>query len=260
VIRRYFEAQPVLAVSGALSLLCALLIVPLIATDPVEILGINRWVKPVKFFASVTVFVWTLAIYLSHLKGFGRVKIFVSWSTAAVFVLEMALIVSQSWRGVASHFNVGTSYDGFVYGAMGIAIGFNTLLVGVIFVLFLTGENDLPLPVADGMRLGLLIFLLGSLQGAHMAAQPGHAVGAPDGGPGLPFLNWSTTAGDLRVAHFLGLHAIQSIPLFALFANRFAPSGARVLVRLFALFYAASFVVVLVQALYGHPFWPGLNR
>src|SRR5262249_53271058 len=57
---------------------------------------------------------------------------------------------------------------------------------------------------------------------APMLALRAHTVGAPDGGPGLPLVGWSTVGGDLRVAHFLALHAMQLMPLAGWAIDRWA--------------------------------------
>jgi hypothetical protein len=81
-----------------------------------------------------------------------------------------------------------------------------------------------------------------------------HTVGAADGGPGLPLVGWSTEAGDLRVAHFLGLHALQALPLLGLALDRWTrldPPARRGLARIAGLGWAGLVLVVLVQALRG---------
>lgn len=83
-----------------------------------------------------------------------------------------------------------------------------------------------------------------------------HTVGAPDDGPGLPFLNWSTSRGDLRIPHFLGLHAMQAIPLLAWLLSRRKKmlEPQRVQMVWFSAFaYASLFVLLLWQALGGRP-------
>jgi hypothetical protein len=90
-----------------------------------------------------------------------------------------------------------------------------------------------------------------------MSQSMAHTVGAPDGGPGLPFVNWSTRAGDLRVAHFLSFHALQLLPLTGFLLGRYRPDWTRrrqvACVLAFALAYAAGVSLVFWQALNGRP-------
>lgn len=222
--------------------------------DPTEILGINRWIKPMKFFISIAIFLWTMAIYFEQIPARAGLFRKLSWLMTAIFVIEMVVIAGQPLRGKTSHFNMGTPLDGALFAIMGFAIAALTLIIAYLTVLFFRSDLDLPPAVAWGLRLGLLVMLLGSLQGGYMSTQLGHAVGVADGGAGLPIANWSTTGGDLRVAHFLGLHGLQGVPIFALLAERFKPDWATVATLAFAAGYTAVFTGTFVQALLGRPF------
>jgi len=90
-----------------------------------------------------------------------------------------------------------------------------------------------------------------------------HTVGGPDGGPGPPVTGWSREHGDLRVPHFIGLHAIQARALVALGLRRWrrtefdgSHSGRAAAVRVKAMVaaaasYASLFVLLLVESLQG---------
>jgi hypothetical protein len=80
-----------------------------------------------------------------------------------------------------------------------------------------------------------------------------HSVGGFDGGPGVPVTGWSREHGDLRVPHFIGLHALQALTLIAV-ALRSLRRSDRSRVRLVlaaAASYASLFVLLLWQALRG---------
>jgi hypothetical protein len=247
----------VLALLGWLHLfmLAALLLVA--PFDSRTILGLNPWVKPMKFLVSITVYVWTLAWLTRYVSSHRRAVRLISWGTVFVFVGEMVCIITQSARGTTSHFNIQSPFDGAVFSVMGFLIAINTLLVLLTLLLFLHPSERLARAYLWGIRLGLLFFFVGSLEGMAMIASGAHTVGAPDGGPGLPLVNWSTRAGDLRVAHFLSFHALQLLPLTGFALSRYKPDwpGARQVacVLALALLYAACVSLIFWQAMSGRP-------
>jgi len=225
--------------------------------DSTEILGINRWIKPMKFFISIAIFVWTIAVYLYFLKGFEKTSNFISWSMILIFAVEMIIITGQAARGTTSHFNIQTPLDGLLFSIMGFAIALNTLLAAYLLYLYFKAEIELPPSIVWGMRLGLILFLAACVEGGYMSSHLSHGVGVADGGKGLPVVNWSTEGGDLRVAHFVGMHALQAVPFFAYTLERYKIKSAAGWTFVFATVYFAAFTLVFVQAFLGRPFLAG---
>lgn len=246
------KQRPLMA-AGVISFIGFVVMAVLTQVDSTLILGVNRWIKPGKFFISVAIFVWTIAVYLYFLKGQERFGRRISRALIAVFVIELTAVTGQAARGTTSHFNVATPFDVAIFSIMGIAILISTILTGAVLYRYLRTDVDLSTTMVAAMRFGLVIFLFGSVIGGYISVQTGHTVGAPDGGPGLPLTNWSSVAGDLRIAHFLGLHALQAVPLLALIVDRMRLGSARVLTIGFALAYFAIVAAALVQALLGKP-------
>ena len=224
--------------------------------DARTVTGLNPWVKPMKFAASIAIFVWTMAWLLEHVKHYRRTVRVVSRGIALALAAEQACIFAQAARGTTSHFNVGSAFDAALFALMGLMIVVNTVLVLVALALFFGRTEPVAPAYLWGIRLGIIIFVAAGLQGFAMTSQLAHTVGAPDGGPGLPVLSWSTRAGDLRVAHSLGLHALQVLPLAGFAFSRRRASEHRHQVAFtvaFAAVYAAAFALLFWQAMLGRP-------
>lgn len=106
-----------------------------------------------------------------------------------------------------------------------------------------------------GIRPGILLFVVFAFEGFVVAFRLSHTVGAPDGGPGLPVTNWSTQYGDLRIAHFFGMHALQLIPLFGYYVARRSFQ-----VVLFSAVYLGFVAFLLMEALAGKPLLTSLDN
>jgi hypothetical protein len=251
----------VLWVTGLVQLALAGLFVVGLAVDDRILLGVSPWLKPLKFAVSITIYVWTVAWLLGDVRaGSPGAARAISVGTSVAMLVEIAGIALQSLRGTTSHFNERTAFDSGVFGLMGFMILLNTLLAAALLFLYCTISTDLPSPYVWAVRLGLVLFLLGSGVGPMMVRRGAHAVGVPDGGPGLPIVNWSTQGGDLRVAHAVGLHALQILPLAAwalLLAGRLSGPQQTAVVFGLAAVLALAMAAVLRQALAGQPLWPG---
>lgn len=254
MLKELWEKQKPLMIAGAVLFVCFVILAGVMMFDSTQVLGINRWIKPIKFFTSIAIFVWTIAVFLNFLKGYEKASRRISWAIIVILTIEMLIITGQAARGTTSHFNQSNALDGILFAVMGLAIFTNTLLVGYLTYIYFKAEIVLPQTILWGIRLGLIIFLLGSIEGGYMSAQIGHSVGVADGGEGLPIVNWSTVGGDLRVAHFFGLHAIQAIPLFAYLLERLKINAATILTFVFSVVYFAFFSFLFIQALNGQPF------
>ncbi len=242
----------------------ALLAVSIVAMpfDSRRILGLNPWIKPMKFELSVIIYLLTLALFLHLLASDGvpadrwrRSRVWLGCGFAAAMTVENTIIALQSARGVRSHMNYTTLSDGALFGIMGLFILFNTLLVAWLLVLWCAARPRIAMAVKWGVALGLITLLLGSMEGVAMVQHGAHTVGAEDGLAGLPFLNWSRANGDLRVAHFFAIHALQIFPLagFAFARRLWSQSLQIVAVCVFALFYTGAVAWLFADAMRGRP-------
>lgn len=236
--------------------------------------GAPVWFKPLKFAISLATYALTLAWMLSMVTkpSLRRIGWWAGSFGAVACTVEMATITIQAVRGRRSHFNVATPLDSRLYLVMGLALpGFYgvILVIGVLLTVFSRpgGDRSVVWALRSGLVIGVSGLTVGFAMGRPTPAQRAedhpstlgsHSVGGDDPSGGLPFLGWNTQHGDLRVAHFIGMHALQGLPLLALALRAVAgdtvPEDTRVRVVLTcAATWAALAGTALQQALRGRP-------
>lgn len=225
--------------------------------DDRTLMGINVWIKPLKFCISGAIYIFTVGYYTTLYPYSNLKRNSINNIVSFTLLVEIGIIVFQGARAVQSHYNQSSLFDGLLFAAMGILIAVNVL----IMVFFIFDTIRLKMKTEKSVQLGILfgwiIMVVGSWIGGQMINQLGHNIGIADGGEGLPLVNWSTVAGDLRVAHFFGLHGLQIIPLFAFWLSKkvkIEVTKQLMLVTVFALLYASFIGFVFYQAKQGVPF------
>lgn len=237
---------------GWICLYAALGCLVLLFSSSTMVLGINAWIKPMKFFLSTVFFSWSMGWYLFYLNEQRKTTIY-SWALVITLLFELVYIAWQAAKGELSHFNISSAFHGMMFSLMGIVITIITAWTGYIAFLFWRRPfPQLPASYLWGIRFGLLLFVVFAFAGGLMAARLSHTVGSVmKTTQGLPILNWSRESGDLRVAHFFGMHALQLLPLLGFYIGR-----RKWLIILISLLYAAVVAALLWQALKAVPLIP----
>ncbi len=186
--------------------------------DNKTLLGESVWVKPLKFSISIglngATFVWLL-----RRIDRSRLRTVAAWAAGIGLAAEQVLITMQAARGVRSHFNMDTGFDATVFGMMGNFVGI-VWLATLAMAITVTRR-----PIQDRILrrvtiAGTWLVLLGASVGFLLVAAGKHSIGGADGGPILPLVGWNRDIGDLRPAHFVGLHALQALIVIAWLARR----------------------------------------
>jgi len=228
--------RPLIILSGVMFITFLATIVGVFVDHHRVITGAPAWLKPAKFAISVSVYCFTFVWLLSFVENHPRLVQIVANVTVVSISVEMVVITTQAARGITSHFNLTTTFNSFLWFTMGAFIVV-VWTMNLLLAILLSRQRMPDQVFAWSLRLGVLVSSIGMAaaffmtmptpkQAAAMAGgSPAHIVGAhsvgvPDGGPGLPVVGWSTTGGDLRVAHFFGLHALQVLPFLGWFLTR----------------------------------------
>lgn len=247
-----------------------------VLVDDRVLAGAPIWAKPFKFAVSFVAYALALAWMLTLLTRARRVGWWAGTVVALACAGEMAVITGQVVRGRRSHFNQATPLDSMLYQVMAVTVVIlwaGTLVIALLLLRARIADRASAWAVRSGVLIALVGAAFGFLMTQPSAGQRAaggldtadvvgaHAVGVPDGGPSMPLTGWSTTGGDLRVPHFVGMHALQVLPLLLLALLFLAPRVTRLrdprvrlrLVLVASGAYAAVVALVTWQALRGQP-------
>jgi len=249
--------RPLVLFGWSMALLIPISLIGLLVDDRM-LVNSPIWLKPFKFAVSLALYAFTLAWLLTFLKRFQRVGWWAGTVLAAAGAAEMVVIVGQVVRGRRSHFNFETPLDATLFSIMGLTIVVLWVTHAIVAILLWRTKIENQ-ALSWSIRLGLVISFLGLGVGFLMTQpKPGqaldggtlgsHTIGAADGGAYMALTGWSTEHGDLRVGHFVGMHALQVLPLLiALLGTRATTRLAWVLSGSFL----GIFLLVTWQALRG---------
>jgi hypothetical protein len=247
VLRELLERHRTLTLFG-IALLAAMVPTAIaLGLDDRMLRGASVWLKPLKFMLSIAVLSFTTAWFIGHLPRQHRRSRWVTAVAAMVIgagAFELAYITLQAARGLWSHYNVDSTFHAVMYPLMGLgAIVLTASQPLLAWLLWRHPDARIPPVYRASVLAGLVLtFVLGGGVGALLSGlQP------PDVA-GMPFFGWSPSSGDLRPAHFLGIHSEHLLPAAGLVLATFLPARGRAWLAVLALLHLIVLGALVMMA------------
>jgi hypothetical protein len=236
---------------GFICLILSLVFLLLTKVTTTQVYNVNAWFKPFKFAFSTFLFAWAMAWYCYYLPNF-NIKLF-NWAVIILLGFEIVYIALQASKGQLSHYNLSTPVYAALYSMMALAASAVTIYTAYVGLLFFTNTfPDLPSYYLWAIRFGIILFVIFSFEGFAMGSRLNHSVGALNDNSSWFIIGWSKTVGDLRVAHFIGMHALQVLPVLSFYVFK----NTKLTLAL-SLLYGLLALLTLIQALQGKPLIKG---
>jgi hypothetical protein len=243
--------EPRLTAFGAVLLALLLPMAVAWAIDDRTVQDANVWIKPMKFALSIAVFAFTTAWFAGHLpaaqragRAMNRIVRLLVWTGT----FELGYIAFQAALGQASHYNTGDPFHAAMYALMGIAaLGLTATQPMLAWQLYRHPDPARAAVYRETVIVGLVLtFVFGAGIGGLLGNLEPPATGAR-----LPLLSWALEGGDLRPAHFVGIHAAQALPLAGFVIAALRVRRARALAWACILAYGALFAGLVAWGLAG---------
>lgn len=209
---------------------------------------VNVWVKPLKFMASIGLFwfctAWFIGLLPEARRRDANVRALANVALGAG-LFEIVYITVQAALGQPSHFNDSSPFHQLMYTLMGLgALAMTATQPVLAWHIARHGRTELPPLWREAVVIGLVLtFVLGAGAGGVLGSVQ------PPSGAGWPVVGWHLGGGDLRPAHFVGMHAQQFVPLVgALLA---AAGGGRRWLWGFVALYTMLWVAAMANGLDG---------
>ncbi len=177
--------------------------------DDTQVSGENAWINPMKYYFSIGIFILSMGVYLHYLNNEVQ-RSFLTWCLIITTFLQTSGILLQSIRGVSSFYKQNNPFDDLIFNLQMVNyIVFFILMLVITYLFYFQKKNSKSQHFTWGIRMGMVIFLIGLLIGVYMIMVNGNYESITES------IIINKKHGNLKIPFFLGIHGLQIIPLLS---------------------------------------------